>query len=241
MNDLTARPEELAQQLWFPPYDDHPPLLNSLSLNEFGFNSETEYLERVRRDREAINEQGRQAFIEGNALGFLCSSADNTWSMIMVARNSHLLRRRGIYEEALLYAITATRTNNRHIPLRVFRDLFWWADKDKLLAAGDPLPGPGPFTLYRGVAGKARHRRVRGVSWTGTLDTAAWFADRLRLPNPEVYKCVMDAKHVLAYIGSYRNEDEYIVMLPRELKPKRVALSTAEITTFRMRAERGGA
>jgi hypothetical protein len=80
------------------------------------------------------------------------------------------------------------------------------------------------------VAGKTeRERRVRGISWTGTLAQAAWFADRgWGLPNPAVYKCVVEAKHVLAYVGSHRNEDEYIVMLPRSAKVERVALPLPE-------------
>lgn len=173
----------------------------------------------------AVNERGRQAFVDGDAFGFLCS-ASSTYSMLMVERNCLLLLQRGIYEQTLLHAITATRTNNRHVPLYVFRELVRWADRDKLRAAGDPLPGSGPFTLYRGVAGKTeRDRRVRGISWSGTLAKAAWFADRgWGLPNPEVYKCVVEAKHVLAYVGSHRNEDEYLVDLPRSVKVERVPL-----------------
>jgi hypothetical protein len=66
---------------------------------------------------------------------------------------------------------------------------------------------------------------VRGISWTGTLATAAWFADRgWGLLNPEVYKAVVDANHVSAYVGSHRGGDEYIVDLPRSVKVERVPL-----------------
>jgi hypothetical protein len=34
----------------------------------------------------------------------------------------------------------------------MIRELFETADKDRLLAAGDPLPGDEPFTIYRGTS-----------------------------------------------------------------------------------------
>lgn len=228
-------PEELAEKLWFPRYFDDPRsdggIADALGVDlyeAFPPDKRTEMLETVRKNRLAIKEQGREAFVDGNAVGFLCC-APNTYSMQMVANNVLALAQRGIYENALVQAITATRTNNRHWPLSVFRDLFRWADRARLLAAGDPLPGTGPFTLYRGVAGKTeRERRVRGISWTGTLAKAAWFADRgWGLPNPAVYKCVLDSKHVLAYVND-RKEDEYIVLLPRSATVERVALPLPE-------------
>jgi len=231
-----STPEELAKTLWFPRWFDDPHISNASYLGidlyeAFPPDQRAEMIETVRKSRLAIKEQGRQAFVEGDAIGFL-ASASNTYSMVMVYENVLPLVKRGIYEQALLDAITATRTNNRHWSLRAFRDLFRWANRAKLLAAGDPLPGPGPFTLYRGVAGTTdRARRVRGISWTGTLAQAAWFADRgWGLANPEVYKCVVDAKHVLSHVGSHRNEDEYIVLLPRSATVERVALPLPEPT-----------
>jgi len=215
MSDST--PEELAEKLWFP-LDD--PRSDGGIADGLGI-----------ANRLAIKELGRQAFVEGDADGFLWS-APNKNAMQMVEGNVLPLLRRGIYEKALVRAITDTRTNNRHLPLTVFRDLFRWADRAKLLAAGDPLPGSGPFTLYRGVAGKTeRARRVRGISWTGTLAKAAWFADRgWGLANPEVYRCVIEAKHVLAYVND-REEDEYIVLLPRSATVERIALPLPEPET----------
>ena len=218
--------EELAQGLWFPPYAEP----DQMTLDAYARANIADGSEKRREAHRAIVEQGRQAFIDGHASSFLFS-ASSANRMRMVEWNAVLLKERGIYEEALLCAITNTRTNNHSTPLRVFRDLFDWADRAKLLSAGDPLPSPGPFTLYRGVAGKAeRDRRVRGISWTGTLAKAAWFANRpgFGLPNPEVYRCVVDAKHVLAYVGSHRNEDEYVVDLPRSVKVERVALPLPE-------------
>jgi len=66
-------------------------------------------------------------------------------------------------------------------PAQILR-LFRRADPAHLRAAGDPLPGLGPFTLCRGVAvtrtQTARPRRAspRGLSWTRSIDIARTFA-----------------------------------------------------------------
>jgi hypothetical protein len=231
-HEAITQPEAqaLAAKLWFPRWFDDPPITEVSAIGTdvyqaYPADKRGEMIETVRKNRLAIEERGQQAFVDGDGLGFLCS-APSTHAMLMFERNWLPLLQRGIYDETLLHAITATRTNNRHVPLYVFRELVRRADRDKLRAVGDPLPGSGPFTLYRGVAGKTeRDRRVRGISWTGTLATAAWFADRgWGLPNPEVYKTVLDAKHVLAYVGSHRDEDEYLVLLPSYVKVERVPL-----------------
>jgi hypothetical protein len=170
-----------------------------------------------------LHEMARQAIKEGDGIRFLCL-ASNESGVVLVSNNAELLLERGTYEAALLHAITATRTNNHRIPRSCLKNLFRLADRAKLLAAGDPLPGAGPFTLYRGVAGKPSDRRVRGISWTGTLERALWFANRYpELGNPAVYKAEVEALHVLAYVGSHRGEDEYVVSLPRSVKVERLS------------------
>lgn len=102
--------------------------------------------------------------------------------------------------------------------------MFALADRDLLLSAGDPLPGPGPFTIFRGVSGRTQARRIRGLSWTGSLERAQWFADRgeyFGLADPAVFQVTIDADSVLAY-SDERNEQEFIVMLPDSAKPVRV-------------------
>jgi hypothetical protein len=47
----------------------------------------------------------------------------------------------------LLEAFMGIRTNNHRFPLVDLRDMFARADRERLRRAGDPLPGPGPFTL----------------------------------------------------------------------------------------------
>jgi hypothetical protein len=121
----------------------------------------------------------------------------------------------------LLQAFTGCRVNNAYWLLIMLELVFDQADKDRLRAAGDPLPGPGPFTLYRGVAGRGSKRRVRGMSWTGSIERARWFATRWRerFGNPGVYQAIVFEADVLAYVN-HRQEDEYIVRLPQTCRPR---------------------
>ena len=103
------------------------------------------------------------------------------------------------------------------------------ADSERLRACGDPLPGHGPFTIFRGVAGRGSARRVRGLSWTGSQERAEWFAQRLAriLPNPAVFKVTVSEADVIAYVHSGkqgRGEEEFIVLLPQSSRPVRVPL-----------------
>jgi len=129
----------------------------------------------------------------------------------------------GIYEEALLYAYTGCSCNWKSIPIGIIEYMFENADRDKLLSAGDPLPGDGPFKVYRGVAGTGAARRVRGFSWTGDFETAKWFADRFKniLDKPMVYEATVEKDMVLAYSND-RDEQEFLCLIPKELPLKRV-------------------
>ena len=167
-----------------------------------------------------LHEHARTAIDRGDAIGFL-RTASNENGLNLVVANGDVLRERGLYERALLHALTATRVNNHGMSIDLLRMLFNWADKAKLRACGDPLPGPGPFTVYRGVAGRGSARRIPGLSWTGSPTKAAWFAERLLLPDPAVFTVTVDADAVLAYSNA-RREDEYVVMLPDSVRPRRV-------------------
>lgn len=141
-------------------------------------------------------------------------------SLDEVFANRPVLKARGVYERALIDSFV--RTNHAHWTLNELRELFESADRKALRVAGDPLPGPGPFTLYRGVSGEEHEeRRVRGLSWTTSLDRAREFAERFDWPDPAVYEAVIEARHVLAYIN-WEKEEEFILLLPPELYLRRV-------------------
>ena len=111
--------------------------------------------------------------------------------------------------------------------------LFEIADRKRPRAAGDQLPGCGPFRVFRGVAGRGRARRVRGISWTGSLVRAAWFAcrfaqqaNRSSLVDPTVYTTTVNESDVLTYCndpeGAGRGEEEFLVLLPKDAPIARV-------------------
>ena len=162
-------------------------------------------------------------FESGDWLGFL-SLADNSASLTLVALNQTALLDRGIYEAALLHALTASRLNNRHWSVRELAALVARADITRLRAAGDPPPETSPLTVFRGVAGRGRARRVRGFSWSRSLPVAAWFARRagasFGLADPAVYRATVTARDVLAYVND-RREEEVFLMPTARLKPVR--------------------
>lgn len=166
-----------------------------------------------------------EAFDEGDAVGLLCKM-DNMNGLAFVYDNLHALKARGIYEECLVQAFISCRVNNRDWDQDVLALMFGRGDRDKLRAAGAPLPGTGPFTLYRGVAGRGRARRLRGMSWTASLPVACWFANRNGLESPAVVSTDVPATEVLCYVDD-RHEEEFIIMPPAEVR--HVRLSPEEI------------
>jgi hypothetical protein len=153
-------------------------------------------------------------------VAFLCK-AENVYALHLVYFNGSKLHELGIYEPALLLAYSATRVNNRWWPMRKLKAMFDEADRGRLRAAGSPLPSAGPFTLYRGVAGRGRARRVRSLSWTTSFERAAWFACRYKDPHdPAVYRLSVSEEAVLAYIND-REEQEFIVSVPSSARPVR--------------------
>src|SRR5262249_51087973 len=154
-------------------------------------------------------DRARGAFDAGDAVGFLCST-DSHRGLQLVWDNVNVLREAGLYEPALLHAFTMTNSNHAHWPFDLIEAMFRLADREQLRAAGDPLPGPGPFTLCRGVAGHGRRRRLRGFSWTDDVFQAAWFATRFGLVHPVVLTVTVEADAVLSYVND-RQEREFVV------------------------------
>ena len=146
---------------------------------------------------------------------------DNQWELAFVADNIEWLQALGKYETCLVEAYTGTRTNNTHWPVPVLKLLFGYADRGRLLAAGEPLPPGDTFTLYRGVAGDGSMRRPSGPSWTSNLDVAKWFALRVpHLADPAIYSANVRRDDVLFY-SNERGEDDFVLFVNR---PKRMPL-----------------
>jgi hypothetical protein len=149
---------------------------------------------------------------------------DNTRELVFVADNMAWLHTLGKYEVCLAEAFIDTRTNYAHWTLAALKRLFAIADRDRLRAAGDPLPPGETFTLYRGVAGAGKMRRPSGPSWTADMERAKWFA--LRVPNLQcraVYTATVRREDVLFY-SNEREEKEYVCFVPR---PKRLKIELA--------------
>lgn len=166
-------------------------------------------------------ERARAAFAARDAARFLLATCDWTQWLHLVWINIRPLRVAGLYEEALLLALTKIDGNNASWAPNVLRLMLDLADRERLLASGDPLPGPGPFTLYRGVAGGGRARRIRGISWTRSFERAKWFAKWFERADPAVFTVTVERSAVLAYTNA-RTEDEFIVILPADARPRRV-------------------
>lgn len=174
------------------------------------------------------HEQAREAFDEGDALGFIFS-AERSLELDAVLHNARSLKERGIFESALLNAYTGCRVNTRLWPMSVLEFLFNQADREKLLAAGDPLPAGESFTVYRGVAGQGPSRRVRSYSWTLDFARAEWFACRFDyLPNPTVYQANIRREEVLAFINDQQEQE--VICRPVRCK---VSLQAASLLASR--------
>lgn len=87
------------------------------------------------------------------------------------------------------------------------------ADRQRLLAIGDPLPAGEQFTLYRGTSKGDHVKYRRGMSWTLNPHTAAWFALRFKgnaqyCPAPAVFTLTVPRDKVFFH---RREESELVV------------------------------
>jgi len=157
---------------------------------------------------------------DGDVIGLMCTM-DNENYLRFIAQNYEALIERGIYEAALFDAWTGCRTNWHRYSNSDIQCLFIFANREKMLSLGYPLPGDGPYTIYRGIAGRGSARRIRGRSWTADFEKAKWFAKRFgHLENPAVFQATVDKPCIYAYTNE-REEQEFIID-PVGIKPKKV-------------------
>ncbi len=191
-------------------------------------------------DLSAIIESGHESWVpktlkaweQGDIIEILACHMPNTAELAFVADNCIALLKMGKYEEALLSAWVDTKTNFASWSTKSIRFMFDLANPEKLRAAGDPIPDKKEFTLYRGVAGKGKARRVNGISWTISPNVAAWFAKRfesLGLGDPAVFKITVPKDLVLAYTEE-RKESEFLLKLPLPSRPKRLKVMPEPIS-----------
>jgi hypothetical protein len=124
------------------------------------------------------------------------------------------LRALGMLEGMLVHAYTHAKIHR--VSQLELEWVFSGCDGERLKALGDPLPGSGPFKVFRGVSGS---RLARGLSWTSDLDMACKFACHYESGEPRVYSANVAAADVFFYsIG--REESEFVVRpkWPRLLK-----------------------
>jgi len=92
--------------------------------------------------------------------------------------------------------------------VRMFRAVGFVADDD------EPPPA-APLELYRGTTWGRR----RGMSWTRDIDRARWFARRLQQDDGLVFRLLVPAEAVLAFVGFEGRTENEVVVDPRVLPP----------------------
>lgn len=128
----------------------------------------------------------------------------------------------GLVETAIVEGFTDGKCGHPNIAPDYWEELLSMCDREKLRSATDPMPGPGPFVVYRGAAGPRGSRHARGLSWTSNLDLACWFARRWKqLNDPAVYTATIESDEVYFFTEG-RNESEFVVR-PRKVKRLRLA------------------
>jgi hypothetical protein len=147
----------------------------------------------------------------GNALNVVL---DNTSQLKLIDK----------YEHALIRAFKAGKTNHSHLSTNDIDWLFKNADREVCVRLGDVI-ADSPITVYRGVAGHGRRRRIAGWSWTTSIQVACWFARRFSLPNPTIFSAVVTRSEVYHY-SKERSEYEVIV---KPKAPQRMKLSESDM------------
>ena len=165
-----------------------------------------------------------EAFEQGDGEAFVDAAYSWGGTLAIVADNLPALKSRGIYEAALIHGYAGCKTNHSHWSIATIELLFRMADLEKLRAVGLPLPGPGPFTVYRGVGRQGHERQISGMSWTQSLDVACKFA-WAGAHDPAVCKATVRSEQVYCFFNE-RHEEEFIC---RPKSFRRLPMSLEEI------------
>lgn len=184
---------------------------------------------------------GIRAWHESDGAMFACAGYRNHTALNLVEDNWTLLKSRDMLPAALIAALIGCKVNNSLWPVPLLEGLLDRCVEDSGLDAlrscgNDPgyIAPDAKVTVYRGVSGVGKFRRIRGMSWTDSLDVACWFAVRdvsdwssARDVNddPAVYTAKVPMSSVYCYTDE-RGEQEYIV---RPKRPQRMDISIEEI------------
>ena len=159
----------------------------------------------------------------------LLRQVKTTKQLRFVHKNISVFQARGIFERALCFAYVRQKGGTHGWTIKELDSLFSQANPDKLRSCGDNLPGNGPFSIFRGVCGTGKRQRVRGYSWSGSIDVACYFAcwssDVSKAGNPGIYRANVVESEV-HFFWDKRSEQEFVV---RPRSPERVEMSVAEM------------
>ena len=151
-----------------------------------------------------------------------------------VIENWKALRERGMLPAALVQAIIGCKVNNRRWnPNDIAGYLVCCKEQcgmEGIRACGEDPGYAHPetgITLYRGVAGVGRSRKVKGVSWTDDLGVASWYARRLHMPDPAVFATEVCIGEVFCFTDK-RCEREYLID-PRYIAVHKLTLSNEQM------------
>lgn len=147
-------------------------------------------------------------------------SVPDGFKLQFVERNVESLRRIKSYEKILLRAYQSLSITIEDLRLDRLRRLFALADRERLLAAGDPLPEGESFKLYRGTGKEIESKRgirVHGLSWTDKIEIARKFSGLYTEPKYEshVYTANVPRAQVLAF-RKYP-EREFVLRTPLQV------------------------
>ena len=147
-----------------------------------------------------LRDQALEAIKHRDVVKFL-GTESNQKRLEIVACNLRPLIVNGLLEQAFVEAWIGTRTNWVTFPLRTIRRILRHCSRERLRAAGNKIPPGDTFTLYRGVAGLGAMRRESGLSWTRSVERAAWFATQFErvLERPAVLTTEVSRAEVLSY------------------------------------------